>query len=163
MLLNEFENLLNKNSYIPIGKGKYPIKEILVVKMLKTTHPEHTISYRFEDNMAVKNFVFLTDHENTDELSNELRAHLRNADVLAMDGQYDRVTYKKFTAGFGHGTPDYIAKAAIETNAKKVYIVHHDPDSDDEKVDSIVADCNKALEGTQIVAIGAKDYLEIEI
>jgi hypothetical protein len=78
--------------------------------MIKTAHPEHTISYRFEERPTGKTFVFLTDHENTDGISNALRDHISGADLFIGDAQYDRPTYEARTAGYGHGTGEYVTR-----------------------------------------------------
>ena len=117
--------------------GKYPLPECMVVRMHKTKHPECTISYRFEEPTG-KVFTFLTDHENTDGLPLALRNHIRGSDLLVVDAQYLEDTYRKRTAGYGHGTPRYVMRLASECGVNRVGLTHHDPSSTDEDVDAIV-------------------------
>jgi hypothetical protein len=105
---------LKDNAQLKMGKTSVSIKECLVISMHKSNHPEHTVSYRFEEKPTEKTFVFMTDHENQDGLSHSLRDYLVGADFLIMDAQYTKERYEKSTAGFGHGTPDYCARIAKE-------------------------------------------------
>lgn len=119
------------------AKATYPLSECLVIRMHQTDHPQQTISYRFEERPTGKVFCFLTDHENTDGLPQSLQAHLRGADLLIADAQYDPKTYREKTAGFGHATPIYAVDLAVAVGAKRLGLTHHDPGSDDEAVRAI--------------------------
>jgi len=116
---------------VTIKKRHFPVDECLVVKMYKTHHPEYAVSYRFEDRTTGEVFVFLTDHENTSELPNELIDHVKDADLLIQDCQYSLNQYRVHTAGFGHGTPDYCVKVMLEAGVKQLGLTHHDTDSTD--------------------------------
>jgi hypothetical protein len=172
MELDEFQKLEAKKSLIPVGEGKYPISECLIVKMIKTTHPEHTISYRFEERPTGKVFVFLTDHENTDGISVSLRDHIRGADLFIADAQYDRVTYETRTAGYGHGTGEYVARLGeqcivdTKANTRKIAhigLTHHDPNADDETIEKILAEANEARMYTETRIFSCKDMETIEV
>jgi len=146
MDVDQFEGFDGKP--LPIGKDgrKYPRSECLVVRMMKSYHPEKTISYRFEEGPTGKVFVILTDHENQDALSTGLKAFLKDADLLAMDSQYSRAKYENQTAGFGHGTPDYCVRVALEVGAKQLGLTHHDPASTDKQVEEILAEARRFFE-----------------
>jgi phosphoribosyl 1,2-cyclic phosphodiesterase len=117
-----------------LGQRRVDIKECLIIRMYRSNHPERTISYRFEDRSIGKVFVFLTDHENTDGTPAALKRHLSGADLLVMDSQYDREQYIQYTAGFGHGTPDYCLRVANEVSAGRLLLTHHDPDRTDDGI-----------------------------
>ncbi len=117
---------------------KFAVQECLVIRMMKTYHPESTICYRFEERPTGKVFVFLTDHENTSALPASLRTHLKEADLLVMDCQYKLKTYREKTAGYGHATADYCVEVALAVGAKKLGLTHHDPDSTDDDIEAIV-------------------------
>jgi ribonuclease BN (tRNA processing enzyme) len=163
MDLDEFERLVGDSKHLPIGKGKYPVDECLVITMYKSNHPEATISYRFDEKPTGKVFVFLTDHENGDGIPQGLKRHLQGADLLVMDAQYPRMIYEQFTAGFGHGTPDYCARIAKAVGAKVLGLTHHDPESRDVDIDSILAEAEAYLEGTDIKAFACSDYLKVDV
>jgi ribonuclease BN (tRNA processing enzyme) len=142
--LEQFENIKNDGKMFPIGKGKYPLQECMVIRMHRSNHPERTISYRFEEGPTGKVFTFLTDHENQDGIPQSLRAHLSRADLLVMDSQYPRDKYDRSTAGFGHATPDYCVRVALAAGAKRLGLTHHDPSSTDQVVEAILAEARKA-------------------
>lgn len=170
MDLDQFERLTNNNRQIPFTGKAYGVEECLVVTMYRSNHPERTISYRFEEYRTNKVFCFLTDHENTAALPLELRQHLRNADLLIMDCQYSWEKYKTMTAGWGHGTPDYCAKTAIEVNVRELGLTHHDPNSTDEDIDKILkvaldtaVKINQSGNFRLQHIFACQDYQEIEI
>lgn len=155
---------------VPIGRGKYPIRGSLIIRMYKSHHPERTISYRFEERPTEKVFVFLTDHENQDGLPQALQRHLNRANLLVMDSQYTREKYNKQTAGFGHGTPDYCAHVAFQTGALQLGLTHHDPASSDEVVDQILEHARQhantlAREHNVLpcYVFACADYMEVEV
>lgn len=160
MAVDQFESFEGKP--LPIGKDgrKYAKSECLVIRMMKSFHPEKTISYRFEEGPTGKAFVILTDHENQDGVPTGMRAFLKGADLLAMDSQYPRAKYEKQTAGFGHGTPDYCVRVALEVGAKMLGLTHHDPASTDEEVKKILEEAKFAL-SQMVFAIKQKDQKAI--
>jgi len=137
----------------------------LVIRMVRTNHPERAISYRFEERPTGKVFVFMTDHENTDGVSGDLRRHLQGVDTLVIDCQYPRWKYDKFTANFGHSTPDYCVRLAAETGVRELGLTHHDPLSTDEDVDKILEEARVAANNRGYTGpISAlADFTEIEI
>jgi ribonuclease BN (tRNA processing enzyme) len=138
--LDEFERLVRKGGErMPFGaKSYYPLGECLVVRMLKTEHPQTTVSYRFDEMPTGKSFVFMTDNESMDGIPQAYLAHVRDADLLILDVQYDEATYYGFTAGFGHAWAGFAVRLANATHVKRLGTTHHDPDSTDQKVDAIV-------------------------
>jgi phosphoribosyl 1,2-cyclic phosphodiesterase len=163
MHLDEFERMISEGRNIPIGKGKYPVDECLVIRMYKSNHPERTISYRLEERPTGKTFVILTDHENEDGLPTGLKNHLSNADLIIMDSQYSRGVYDTKTAGFGHGTPDYCVRVAEAVGAKKLGLTHHDPNSTDADVEAIFKEAVERKIRPELDIFTCVDYLEIEV
>lgn len=147
MWLDQFERLVNDGQQIYFdGERAYDVNECLVIKMLRSNHPERTVCYRFEERPTGKVFCFLTDHENTDALPSALKRHLAGADLLIQDSQYSRAVYDARTAGFGHGTPDYCVEVAIAVGAKRLGLTHHDLVASDEDVEAILAYAKNALQ-----------------
>lgn len=116
---------------LPLQKGRFAIEECLVVFMYKTTHPEQTISYRFDEKPTGRVFVFLTDHEKTAAYPVDMLNHLKNAHLLVQDGQYSEAVYNASTAGFGHATPEYCVETMIAAGIPRMGITHHDPNATD--------------------------------
>jgi ribonuclease BN (tRNA processing enzyme) len=148
-----------------MGGSKFPLHECIVIKMVYTNHPERTVTYRLEERATGKVFVFLTDHENMAAIPLALRRHLQDADLLVMDSQYLPKTYEDFTAGFGHGTPNYCVDTAFAVKAKKLGLTHHDTQSTDDQVDEIL--CVAQAEARQIGYSGevfaCADYQSVEL
>ena len=122
-------------------------------------HPGMTYGYRIEVNGKV--VVYLSDHEcmflskqvkrQSDTLSEEEQAWykeaadeeykselklIQDADILIHDAQYTPDDYEK-KYGWGHSCYIDAVNAAIDANVKMLYLFHHDPEYDDEKIDSI--------------------------
>lgn len=162
MAVDEYERLVGAGQFLPIGKGRYPASECLIISMYTSNHPERTISYRFEEKPSGKTFVFLTDHQNEDGIPVALRKHLKDVDLLVMDSQYPRKMYDERTVGFGHGTPDYCVGIAEKVGAKKLGLTHHDPGSMDADVDAILAEANAKANGSGLNIFACADYMTVE-
>lgn len=61
---------------------------------------------------------------------------IKDADVLIMDSQYDSTEYPRHV-GWGHTCLDDTVAFAMSAAVKKLYLFHHDPGHDDEKVASM--------------------------
>jgi phosphoribosyl 1,2-cyclic phosphodiesterase len=57
----------------------------------------------------------------------------RDVDVLILDSQYDATEYQS-RVGWGHGCLDDVVAIALNANAKRLFLFHHDPAHDDEKM-----------------------------
>jgi len=163
MKVDDYERLVASEKTIPIGAGKYPVGECLVITMHKSRHPESTISYRFEEKPTGKIFVFLTDHENEDGIPLSLKSHLKDASLLVMDSQYTRKSYDTANAGFGHGTADYCVRIAQGVGAKMLGLTHHNPVSTDKDVEAILAEGMTKLNGGKLEIFACRDYQEVEV
>ncbi len=150
-----------QNGQVAFENGAWPIDECLVIRMYRSNHPEQTISYRFEERPTGRVFVFVTDHENEDSVPARFREHLQGADLLVMDCQYTREKYDRFTAGYGHATPDYVAQVAREVGVKRLGLTHHDPPASDAQIDAIVHTAQRLLSDVEVFA--CYDYLQLDV
>lgn len=135
--------------------------ECMVVRMHRSNHPEQTISFRFEELGTGRTFVFVTDHENEESISPLFRAHLQGADLLVMDCQYTREKYERFTTGYGHATPDYVAWVSREVGIRHLGLTHHDPPATDADLDRMVETVQALLPEAKV--FGCQDYQEVDI
>lgn len=71
---------------------------------------------------------------------------LRGVDVLIMDSQYDYEEYQEHV-GWGHGCLDDVVSLALEAEARRLVLFHHDPEHDDSKIDAMVAHGRAAADG----------------
>lgn len=159
----EYEMVEKNKEQIKFWKKSFDLNECLVIHMHKSNHPEHTVSYRFEEKTTWKVFVFMTDHENQDWLPNSLRNYLTWADLLVMDSQYTKEKYEKATSWFWHWTPDYCAKIAKEVWIKNLWLTHHDPLSTDIDVENIAKSAIEYADDKSMNIFAVRDYQEIEI
>lgn len=130
-------------------------------------HPGVTYGYRVQ--VAGKNIVYMSDNEigflkssiakRTGEFSederqlfakmehDEHRAELdtvRDADILIHDAQYSPDDYAK-KRGWGHSCYLDTVTFAIDANVKVLYLYHHDPTYNDERVTAIHRECEKLI------------------
>ncbi|MDQ2918866.1 MAG: response regulator [Verrucomicrobiota bacterium] len=63
---------------------------------------------------------------------------LRDADVLILDAQYTDEEYEKHI-GWGHGSLSRVVSLALDAKVKKLFLFHHDPAHDDDKIDEMLA------------------------
>jgi len=138
LTIERYEKNFQNKRQIAFSNGAFDLAECMVIKMRRANHPDLTLSYRFEENPTGKVFVFLTDHEDVPGISQALKSHVKDSDLLIADAQYDYKTYKEKTAGYGHGTPTGCIQLATVTGVKKLGLTHHDPNSTDEKLENVI-------------------------
>lgn len=158
----DFKNLSSIITYKKIFK-KGTIINGMKVNAIKTIHPLETHAFKFENDGKI--FVFMTDNELdtknlTSEQYKEFIKFVNNADVLIHDAQYAREEYDKYI-GWGHSTWQKVVEFANESNVKKVFLTHHDPDKTDEQIDIIEKKAQEYLKGTQVFL--AREGFSIEI
>ncbi len=101
-------------------------------------HPGPTFGYRIEDKG--KSFVFTSDCEfNINEIDNiqNFRTFFSDADVAVFDTQY---TFEDSIdkLDFGHSSAAIAIDIAGMFNIKRLILFHHDPNYDDEKLESVL-------------------------
>ncbi len=68
----------------------------------------------------------------------ELVEFLRGSDILILDAQYTDEEYKEHL-GWGHGSLSGVVSLALDAEARKLVLFHHDPNHDDAVVDTMLA------------------------
>jgi phosphoribosyl 1,2-cyclic phosphodiesterase/ActR/RegA family two-component response regulator len=66
-------------------------------------------------------------------MDERLTEFVRGAEVLILDSQYDLTEYQT-RVGWGHGCVDDAVALATNADVKRLYLFHHDPSHNDEKV-----------------------------
>lgn len=162
--IEQYKKNTTLGKHIPFGSGAhFPIEECLVISMHLTDHPERTVAYRFDDKPLGKSFVFLTDEEVRASIPLSLKNFVHAADLLVQDAQYSKAIYETKTAGFGHGTPEYVVRLATECGVKRVGITHHDPLSSDADIEALVQEGCQAAQGRELEFFACCDYQSIEV
>ena len=103
-------------------------------------YPGGSYGFRIEDEEL--SFVVCTDVEHINGIDENIVNLAKDADLLIHDGQYTADEYKKFK-GWGHSSWEHAVEVAIRANVKKLIITHHDPDHDDDFLDSMEKECQK--------------------
>jgi phosphoribosyl 1,2-cyclic phosphodiesterase/CheY-like chemotaxis protein len=89
---------------------------------------------------------------------------IRGADVLIIDTQYDREEYQTHV-GWGHGCLDDVVRLAHQAGVKHLFLFHHDPDHDDEKIESMLRRARElaAAEGYSLKIDAAREGLTVPL
>lgn len=120
----------------------------VVVRILKNRlHPvDGVLNFRLE--YAGKSYVYASDVEGDEEKGDPVLADFaRDADVLAHDGQYMSDEYFAGKVRWGHSTVNMAVKTARMANAKRLVILHHDPEHSDEQLDRMAAEAATLFPG----------------
>ena len=116
------------------------------------------VSYglRIEDDSQV--LTICTDVEHIDGIDETIVELARDADLLLHDGQYTDDEHVKYR-GWGHSTWRQAVEVAKRANVKKLVIIHHDPDHDDDMLDSMERECQKEFPNS----VFAKEVMEVGV
>jgi phosphoribosyl 1,2-cyclic phosphodiesterase/CheY-like chemotaxis protein len=87
---------------------------------------------------------------------------LQGCDVVILDAQYTDEEYQQHI-GWGHGSFSSVVSLALDADAHKLVLFHHDPNHDDEMIDKIVelARALVAKSGKTLEVEGAREGAEI--
>jgi hypothetical protein len=129
-----------------------------VVSSAPLHHPQGCAGYRIEADSRV--FVLATDTEPGSPFHDRaVRDLAQDADLLLYDSQYtpDQLEWEK--KGWGHSSWQEGVRIAQERGVKRLVLFHHDPDSDDAFVDSLVTQARKEFPSTMGAAEGLEFHL----
>jgi phosphoribosyl 1,2-cyclic phosphodiesterase len=100
-------------------------------------HPQGCLGYRIETPAGI--MAYATDNEPGDPvLEQSLRELAAGADIFINDAQYTPEQLANARRGWGHSSWRDGVRIAREAGAKTLVLFHHDPDSTDRAVDSIL-------------------------
>jgi phosphoribosyl 1,2-cyclic phosphodiesterase len=154
----EFEAVIKRQMiypFFPVGSEKmhatrvfrdgenWPIKAAsAIVKYTPLNHPQGCVAYRIEADGSA--FVYATDTEpGSPEHDRALRDLATGADVLIYDAQYTPEQLCREKKGWGHSSWLEGIRIAHDSGVKSLILFHHDPDSDDSTIDSLVEDARE--------------------
>lgn len=132
--------------YITQPKEVQQFEHFSIEHML-ANHTLNTAIYKIRVNG--KTVVFCPDNElsyaskNADsQFYARLKSYFYDADVLIHDAQYTHENYPK-KIGWGHSCWEEAIDFAMRSKVKNLFLTHHDPDSDDEYLESLEQDIQK--------------------
>lgn len=121
-------------------------------------HPQGCVGYRIEADGSV--FVLATDTEPGSPVHDRsVRDLARDADLLVYDSQYTPEQLKAEKKGWGHSSWLEGVRIARDSGVKRLVLFHHDPDSDDQFVDGLVAKAQREFTNS----LGASEGLTIDL
>ncbi len=112
----------------------------IAVSTMLLSHPGVCLGYRVDYNGRC--VCYITDNEmflDAGEFHNpryeqKLAEFVRGTDVLITDTTYTDAEYQT-KVGWGHSCVSKVAQLAHVSEAKCLYLFHHDPDQDDDRID----------------------------
>jgi phosphoribosyl 1,2-cyclic phosphodiesterase len=146
-----------KRHFLDLEEGLVNINGA-VISSAPLHHPQGCAGYRIEADGRV--FVLATDTEPRSPLHDRaVRDLAQDADLLLYDSQYtpDQLEWEK--KGWGHSSWQEGVRIAQERGVKRLVLFHHDPDSDDAFVDSLVAQAREEFPNTMGAAEGLEFHL----
>jgi phosphoribosyl 1,2-cyclic phosphodiesterase/CheY-like chemotaxis protein len=153
------------------------------VKAWFVNHPGICVAYRLETSAGA--IVYMPDIEpyhrlrsqpNTNgpglQASVEFAEHedrklvgfIEDAEVLIMDAQYESAEYQAHI-GWGHACVDDVAGLAVRARVKQLFLFHHDPAHDDERVSRKVAHARQLVltQGGDTLVEAAREGAEVKL
>jgi len=135
-----------KRHFIQLGKTAININGA-VIKTVRLNHPQGCAGYRIEADGGV--FALATDTEPGSPVHDRaVRALAQDADLLLYDAQYTPQQSQDEKRGWGHSSWQEGVRIARQHGVKQLVLFHHDPDSDDAFIDSLVARARKEFTST---------------
>lgn len=116
-------------------------KKIVYVSDNEIDFLRSSIEHRYHEFDAEEHQ--LLERIESEERDAELDA-IRDCDILIHDAQYTPHDYEK-KRGWGHSCYVDAVNFAIDANVKALYLYHHDPTYDDDKVEAIYSDCMQII------------------
>ncbi len=108
-------------------------------------HPQGCLGFRIETPAGT--VVYATDNGPGDpKLDENLRELAAGADIFINDAQYTPEQLATTRKGWGHSTWKHGVDLAREVGAKTLVLFHHDPDSTDRMVDSILRNAREEFD-----------------
>jgi len=147
----KFQEVAGRDSFT-IGENKITTRWL--------NHPQGCLGFRIDTPAGT--VTYATDNEPGDaELDKSLRELAEGADIFINDAQYTPEQLASTRRGWGHSTWLEGARVARETNAKTLVLFHHDPDSTDRMVDSILRQAREEFDSVfaasegMVITLGA--------
>jgi phosphoribosyl 1,2-cyclic phosphodiesterase/CheY-like chemotaxis protein len=89
---------------------------------------------------------------------------IENIDILILDAQFDAAEYQEHI-GWGHTSVDDAVELALRAKVKQLFLFHHDPDHDDEKIDRMLRHARELVSqhDAKLEVQAAREGLRVEL
>ncbi|HEU5175973.1 MAG TPA: MBL fold metallo-hydrolase [Burkholderiales bacterium] len=129
----------------------------VAVRTATLNHPDGATGYRVE--FGGRSLCYLTDTEHVPGAPDRnILGLIAGADLVIYDSMYTDAEYDTYV-GWGHSTWQEGVRLCREAGAKRLAVFHHDPEHDDDLLDGIAREVEKALPGSFV----AKDGLSLQL
>src|SRR5260370_33766471 len=130
-----------------VGENKIPARWL--------NHPQGCLGFRIETPAGT--VAYATDNEPGDAKLNEsLHELAAGADIFINDAQFTPEQLETTRKGWGHSSWREGAKVARQMGAKTLVLFHHDPDSTDRMVDSILRQAREEFDSVFAASEGMR-------
>jgi len=132
-----------------IVEGEVPLARFRV-RAIRLRHPGTTFGYRLAPTEGGREIAYFTDNElgsgGSYPVADDWRARvvefLGGVDTLIHDAMYAD-EFIQYRAGWGHSTPRQAVELAAEARCARLILFHHEPEHDDDMVDTMLADARR--------------------
>jgi phosphoribosyl 1,2-cyclic phosphodiesterase len=130
----------------------------ITVRTALLNHPNDATAYRIDYNGH--SAVYVTDTEHVPgELDQNILEIIEGADLVIYDSTYTEEEWPA-KVGWGHSTWNEGMRLCQAANVKRLAIFHHDPDHDDNFMDKLAEEAEKAWDANFVVREGTVYSLE---
>ncbi|HID10690.1 MAG TPA: MBL fold metallo-hydrolase [Candidatus Latescibacteria bacterium] len=136
------------------------------VELLKQFHPGASYGYRIHRRGRVLVYSTDSEYERTDpDYLSKYTRFFRKADALIFDAQYSpSETVEK--QNWGHSSALIGVELALQAQVKRLILFHHDPEADDEKIQSHLEEAisyRDRKEGRDLEILVAYDGMQLQL
>ena len=129
----------------------------VAVRTATLNHPDGATGYRVE--FGGRSLCYLTDTEHVPGAPDRnILDLIAGADLVIYDSMYTDAEYDTYV-GWGHSTWQEGVRLCRAAGVKRLAVFHHDPEHDDDLLDGIAREVEKALPGSFV----AKDGLSLQL
>lgn len=138
----------------PGAEGKGPV----TIRTTPLNHPNGAVGYRIEHDGRAFCYITDTEHRPAEGLDKGILDLISDADLVTYDCTYTDAEWPS-KVGWGHSTWQEGVRLCQAAGAKQLAIFHHDPEHDDDMMDTIAAAAAQTWDG----AIVAKEGMTITL
>lgn len=148
-----------KFTTLPAAAGSVRRYHGLEIRWCAVHHPEGCHAYRVDEPATGTALVFATDVEWRGSTEAEKRDFHnlctlpRPADLLVMDGQFNRANIAKFK-GWGHSAWEDVVEVAQKAGVREVLITHHSPQNNDAQLTEVEQAARRLWSGAALARAG---------
>ena len=122
-------SLMDYKGDLELVLPRFPVRHgLLRIDCMEGRHPGGCMVFRV--SCGEKSLVYATDYEHGSVGFAELERFAQGTELLLYDGQYGPEKYNA-RIGFGHSTEEKGVELMERCGAKRLLLIHHDPDSTD--------------------------------